>query len=267
MTVDIIIHGMLGRMGREIANIVLNDKETRLVGATEKPGHPAIGKDTGDYLGVGKTGVPVSSSLSDIPIEKSVVIDFTTPESTRLLLNEINDRTLSIVIGTTGLSENDFSIIKNTAKKNAVLCSPNMSLGVNFLFYLTQITSEKLGKDFDVEIIEAHHRFKKDSPSGTAKELGEIVAAALNSSYNESIRNGRSGITGKRGSKEIGMHAVRGGDIVGDHTVLFAGDGERLELKHTAQNRATFAKGAVKAAKWLNTQAPGLYTMRDLMDF
>jgi 4-hydroxy-tetrahydrodipicolinate reductase len=142
-----------------------------------------------------------------------------------------------------------------------------MSLGVNVLFHLTRIATEKLGNIYDIEIIEAHHKFKKDSPSGTAKRLGEIASAALNLSYEDAVKNGRSGFTGERTSKEIGMHAVRGGDIVGEHTVLFAGLGEHLELKHTAHSRATFARGAIMASKWLKAQGPGFYSMRDLLGF
>jgi 4-hydroxy-tetrahydrodipicolinate reductase len=149
----------------------------------------------------------------------------------------------------------------------SILMSPNMSLGVNLLFYLTQVAAQRLRDGFDIEIIEAHHRMKKDAPSGTARRLGEIAAQARGLSYEQAVRNGREGMAGERPCNEIGMHAVRGGDIVGDHTVLFAGFGERIELRHAAQSRQTFARGAVAAAKWLADKPAGLYSMRDVLGF
>ncbi len=267
MRAKVIINGVLGRMGKQITGIVLDDKEVDLVGCIEASPNDAIGMDIGDALGLGKTGILICSSLKDVNINNAVIVDFTTPGATRSLLNEIKGTETRIVIGTTGLTETDLALIQEAAGSNAILFSPNMSLGVNFLFYLTKIAAEKLGKDFDIEIIEAHHRFKKDSPSGTAKRLGEIASAAIGYSYNDTIKHGREGIVGERSAKEIGMHAIRGGDIVGEHTVLFAGPGERLELKHCAQSRTTFAQGAVKAVKWLYTQPPGLYSMQDLLGF
>lgn len=267
MATNVIITGVLGRMGKEIARIVCADNDMILKGGTELPTHPAIGSDIGDSLGLGKTGIMVYPSLKEIECDNAVIIDFSSPASTRSLLDEIKGTETRIVIGTTGLTETDMMMIKETARTNAVLYSPNMSLGVNFLFYLTKIAAEKLGGEFDIEIIETHHRFKKDSPSGTAKRLGEIASEAIGCSYDDVIMHGRNGLVGERPAKEIGMHAVRGGDIVGDHTVLFAGPGERLELKHCAHSRATFAKGAVTAAKWLHTQPSGFYAMHDLLGF
>ena len=267
MAVNIIINGALGRMGREIAGIVLADEETHLVGCIEKQGHPAIGSDIGIFINAGTMGVSITSSLKDIPGDSAVVIDFTAPDSTRALLEEIEGTGRGVVTGTTGLTDDDMELMKKVAQKNAVLFSPNMSLGINFLFYLTQITAEKLGEDFNIEIIETHHKYKKDSPSGTAKLLGEIASKAIGCPDDETIKHGRAGLIGERPFKEIGMHSVRGGDIVGDHTVLFAGSGERLELKHTAHSRLTFAQGAVKAAKWLHAQGPGFYSMRDVLGF
>lgn len=267
MSVNIIINGALGRMGREIAGIVLADDETSLVGCIEKVGHPAIGSDIGSYIGGATIGISIASSVNDIPGEGAVVLDFTAPDSTRALLKDIEGKGRGVVTGTTGLTDDDMELMKKVSQKNAVLFSPNMSLGINFLFYLTQITAEKLGEDFNIEIIETHHKYKKDSPSGTAKLLGEIASKAIGCSNDETIKHGRAGIIGERPLKEIGMHSVRGGDIVGDHTVLFAGPGERLELKHTAHSRLTFAQGAVKAAKWLHSQGPGFYSMRDVLGF
>ena len=265
MAVDIIINGALGRMGKEIAGVVLSDEEVRLSGCIEKADHPETGTDIGSHIGLQKVKIPINSSLKEIPVNAAVVIDFTTPASTRSLLKEIKGTEAGIVIGTTGLTDDDMELLKEVSRTNAVLFSPNMSLGINFLYYLVQVTAKKLGKDFDIEIIEAHHKFKKDSPSGTAKALGEIVSKATGRFDNETIKYGRVGFVGERSSQEVGMHSVRGGDIVGDHTVLFAGTGERLELKHMAHSRVTFAKGAVRAAKWLHSKGPGLYSMRDVL--
>jgi len=267
MAVGIVVNGVLGRMGKEIAQTVFTDSEVVLRGCIEREGHPSLGADIGGFLGIEKTGVTIRSSLKEIAGNVDVIIDFTTPASTRSLLQEIQGTTTAIVIGTTGLSDSDMALIKKASGANAILFSPNMSLGVNFLFYLTQIAAERLGGDFDIEIIEAHHRFKKDSPSGTAKMLGEIAAAARGSSYKEAASHGREGVVSERPTEQIGMHAVRGGDIVGDHTVLFAGIGERLEIRHCAHSRTTFARGAVKAAKWLHDQKPGLYSMRNVLGF
>ncbi len=267
MAVNIIINGVLGRMGREIAGIVLADEETHLVGCVEERGNPAIGSDIGSFIGCGTTGISITSSLKDIHVDTAVVMDFTAPDSTRALLEEIEGTGIGVVTGTTGLTDGDMELMEKVSKKNAVLFSPNMSLGINFLFYLTKITAEKLGDDFNIEIIETHHKYKKDSPSGTAKLLGEIASKAIGCSDNETIKHGRTGFIGERPLKEIGMHSIRGGDIVGDHTVLFAGSGERLELKHTAHSRLTFAQGAVKAAKWLHLKGPGFYSMHDVLGF
>jgi 4-hydroxy-tetrahydrodipicolinate reductase len=266
MAVSIIINGILGRMGREIARIIAADSKTTCVGGIEMPGHSAMGSDIGAQLGIDEIkGVVLSASLSEVEARPAVVIDFTAPAVTCALLEEIKGTDTRIVIGTTGLSDKDMRLVQEVSRKTAVFFSPNMSVGVNFLFQLTKLAAEKLGNDFDIEIIETHHHFKKDSPSGTAKRLGEIVAKAINTSYDESVRNGRDGIVGERGRKEIGMHAVRGGDIAGEHTVLFAGMGERIELKHCAHSRSNFAQGAVTAAKWLCDKPAGLYSMQDML--
>lgn len=270
--IHVIINGILGRMGKEIAHIVLNDQEMQLIGCTEKEGHSSLGMDIGELLGYGKMNTAITSSVQQIPLDltnNAVIIDFTTPNSTRKLVQELqtNNIKAKLVIGTTGLADLDIQTIHSLSQISAVLYSPNMSLGINYLFYLTQITAEKLGEDFDIEIIETHHRFKKDSPSGTAQRLGEIAAKTIHSSYSKAVTHGRKGLSNGRRKREIGIHAVRGGDIVGDHTVLFAGLGERLELRHSAQNRTTFAQGAVKAAKWLSSQSSGFYSMRDLLGF
>ena len=265
MTTDIIIIGCLGKMGREIASCVLEDAECRLVGCVEYAGHPSIGMDYGECTGRGTLGVSLSGSLKNLPVDTSVIIDFTSPQATLSFLEECSGKKARIVIGTTGIDPAGIEKIKGASKTVPVVFSPNMSLGVNLLFVLTELAAKKLGTTFDIEIVEAHHRFKKDSPSGTAVRLGEIAASAIGMTYDEAIRNGRAGMAGPRSNREIGMHAVRGGDIVGDHTVMFAGLGERLELRHVATSRSTLARGAVAAAQWLAMQKPGLYTMRDVL--
>lgn len=265
MSLDVIVTGVLGRMGREICLLVLEDKGLVLAGCTEIPGHPAIGSDIGGHLGVGEVGTAVGPSVLGLPLDNAVIIDFTSPQSTVSLLGDIENTAARVVIGTTGLGEAQKDEVERSAGKRGIIMSPNMSLGVNLLFYLTKIAARRLGAEFDVEILEAHHRYKKDAPSGTARHLGEIVSDARGVSYAEAVRDGRSGLVGERTAREIGMHAVRGGDIVGDHTVLFAGTGERVELRHLAQSRRTFARGAIVAAMWLAGRPAGLYSMNDVL--
>jgi 4-hydroxy-tetrahydrodipicolinate reductase len=265
MATSIIVTGALGKMGREILTCALADSAVHVRGCTEIPGQKNIGKDIGTLLGAEAHGVLLSDDIASVSCDKSVVVDFSAPLATMNLLRKISQNNTAVVIGTTGLSEEQTQKIRQFSKKHAVVFSPNMSLGVNLLFYITEMVASKLKDEFDIEIIEAHHRFKKDAPSGTAKRLGEIAAEALGTTYNNAVKNGRAGIVGQRTKKEIGMHAVRGGDIVGDHTVLFAGLGERLELRHIAHSRSTLARGAVLAAKWVITRSPGIYSMKDVL--
>lgn len=268
MALGIIIIGALGRMGKEIAEIVLSDKNCSLRGALEYPEHPNSGEDYGTCIGKGTLGIPVAKSLSDIDCSNAISIDFSSPKSTTSLIPLAASLHLPTVIGTTGITATDLQLINSFADRIPLLFSPNMSLGVNLLFLITGLVADRLKDDYDIEIIEAHHRFKKDAPSGTAKRLGEIVADSLDVSYDDCVKNGRSGIsTSDRSRREIGMHAVRAGDIVGDHTVLFSGIGERIELRHMAHSRSTFAQGSVSAAKWLSKQQPGSYSMRDMLGF
>jgi 4-hydroxy-tetrahydrodipicolinate reductase len=262
----VVINGALGKMGGETGAVVLDDASVRLVAAVERPGHPRAGDDYGTCIGKGAIGVKVTDSWKDIDGEKTVIIDFSSPPSTDELLRLAKSKKMRLVIGTTGLSEQCLGRAKKIAESMPVLVSPNMSLGVNLLFSLTALASSILKNDFDIEIIEAHHRLKKDAPSGTARRLGEIIAETYGLPYEQVVRNGRSGNTGAGRSKnEVGIHAIRGGDIVGDHTVLFAGMGERIELRHSAHTRATLARGAVTAAKWLATKGPGYYSMKDVL--
>ncbi len=253
-------------MGSEIISVILGDAGARLSGAVEIPGHPGLGKDVGELLGKGRFEIPLSADLSEATDSKCVIIDFTSPAGTKQVLQHIAENGGRAVIGTTGLDESMDSLISEASRRGAVLTSPNMSLGVNLLFYLTDQVSRRLGEEYDIEVVEAHHRHKKDSPSGTAKRLGEIAAAARDLTYRDAVRNGREGIVGERTTKEIGMHAVRGGGIIGDHTVMFAGLEECIELRHRALNRNAFARGAVVAAKWLEKAEPGQYSMRHVLN-
>jgi len=265
---NIVIVGALGRMGVEIAKVILEDGEARIAGCVEYAQHPKMGQNYGLAIGADCGDLPVCPTIEDTGVKEGVVIDFSSVPSTRTNLQMAGTLKLPMVVGTTGLEPVDHEFAQRAAGSVPVLVSSNMSLGVNLLFSLTEFVAKRLGGGgaFDIEIVEAHHRFKKDSPSGTARTLGEIAAAAIGLTYDDAIVNGRSGMAeGTRPPMEIGMHAVRGGDIVGDHTVLFAGIGERLELRHTAHNRGIFARGAVTAAKWIASKQPGLYTMKDVL--
>jgi 4-hydroxy-tetrahydrodipicolinate reductase len=267
MTINVIAIGALGKMGREIVSCALDDAGIKLTGCVEQAGHPQTGRDIGECVGRGNVGINVTNDALSLPIETSVIVDFTSPQSTMALCDGIASRRTAMVIGTTGLSDTELLKVRKLSGVCPIVLSPNMSLGVNLLFHLTGIVASRLKDDFDIEIIEAHHRFKKDAPSGTAKKLGEIAASAIGLSYKDAIVDGRTGMTGERKKKEIGMHAVRGGDIVGDHTVLFAALGERLELRHMMHSRSTLARGALVAAKWLSSMKPGFYTMLDVLGF
>jgi len=260
----LIVVGALGRMGKEIARVALADSTVTLAGCVEVATHPDIGRDYGTLLGEKPLGVALCGDIVGLPITESVIIDFSVAANIDALLDKIAGRSTRVVIGTTGLSDASVQKIRGCARSIPVVFSPNYSLGVNLLFYLTEVAAARL-KEFDLEVIEAHHHHKADAPSGTARRIGEILAASRGLSYDKAVRNGRAGMVGARTRDEIGMHAVRGGDIAGDHTVLFAGAGERLELRHMAHSRAPLAQGAVHAAKWLASQTPGLYSMRDVL--
>ena len=246
--IKIIICGIKGRMGRLIAQLADNDKNIKLVGGTEKPGD----REYPDKL--------------ETIIEKAdVVIDFTTPSLSIENLKTAAARKKAAVIGTTGFTEQQLTEIDKISREIPCVCSPNMSTGVNLMFNLVSRISEKL-PDYDIEIIEKHHRRKKDAPSGTAKKIADNISKTLNLSPDKSCVHGRQGTTGERPHNQIGIHAVRAGDIVGEHTIIWAGPGETLELTHRALSRATFAQGALKAAKFAAAAAPGLYTMQDVLE-
>jgi len=257
--IKIAVTGGAGRMGSLIGKLAIEDEDVKLVGVTERPDSALLGKEF-------SRGVRFYPSISAIPEKPDVVIDFTTPEATQKLLDEAEKLGFALVIGTTGFSEEEKKRIEEVAEKVPVVFSPNMSLGVNLLFKLVAEAVKALkDKGYDVEIFEMHHRFKKDAPSGTALRLAEIVAENLGVELEEAAAYGRRGIVGERRPNEIGVLSARMGDVVGDHTVFFATQGERLELTHRATSRETFARGAITAAKWVAGREPGLYTMFDVL--
>ncbi len=259
----IAIAGAAGRMGRTLVEACTKQEGVRLVAATARPGTAEVGTDAGELVGVGKLGVAIGTDLSGVDFD--VLVDFTTPRTTLANVDLCRDAGKRMVIGTTGLDEAGRARIAAAAKDIAIVFAPNMSVGVNLCFQLLDLAARVLGNDVDVEIIEAHHRHKVDAPSGTALRMGEIVARALKRDLEECGVYGRHGVTGERPRKAIGFSAVRAGDIVGEHTVLFAGGSERIEITHRAESRLTFANGALRAARWLAHKETGLYDMQDVL--
>ncbi len=255
--VKVAVTGAAGRMGRTILSVCSEDPEVEVVGAVEAPGSPAVGSQV--------AGVTVTDSMEEAFSQAQVVIDFTVPEATVKALEVCRERGIAMVIGTTGLSPQQKEEVEEASRTIPIVFSPNMSVGVNLLFRLAQQVAKVLGEDYDVEIVEVHHRFKKDAPSGTALRLAEVIAEALGRDLDQCMTTGRRGNVGERNPKEIGVFAVRAGDVVGEHTVIFGGLGERIELVHRAHSRETFARGAVRAAKWVADKGPGLYTMWDVL--
>ena len=265
---SIVVAGAAGRMGKRLIDLVNAQEGAEVVGALEYSEHPFLGRDAGEVAGIGLLDVPLVGSFAGLSGSRAeVMIDFTAPQATLANLEWAQTESVAMVIGTTGMSESEREQISLAAKKIPVVFAPNMSVGVNVLFKIAAEVAAILGEDFDVEILEAHHRLKKDAPSGTAVRLGEIVAETLGRDYPQDAVFAREGFTGERTQREIGMQTLRAGDIVGEHTVMFGGMGERLELIHRAHSRDNFAAGAVRAALWLEGRAPGLYDMQDVLGF
>jgi len=237
----LLVHGSTGRLGKAIVEVAQSQPDLAIKGATRQD--------------------PVDKLIGSA----DVVIDVTTPAGTMAVAGLCSENPAPLVVGTTGHNQEQIEALHLVSQRCPVLLAPNFSLGVNLLFWMAETVAAKLGKDFDVEIVELHHRLKKDAPSGTAKRLAELVAAARRLTYEKNARHGREGLVGERPVDEIGVHAVRGGDIIGEHTVLFAGLGERIELTHKASSRETFARGAIQAARWIVGRSPGLYEMRDVL--
>ena len=259
------ISGAAGRMGRVLVEACQAQAGCELGAAFEQAGHPAIGSDAGLLAGLPAAGVTVASDEDFVAGEFDVLVEFTSPEASLKHLAHCRKLGRKMVIGTTGMDEVARTAVHDAGQDIALVFAPNMSIGVNLCFALLRTAAAALENDYDVEIIEAHHRHKVDSPSGTALRMGEIVAEQLQRNLSETAVFGREGQVGERPAKEIGFATVRGGDIVGDHTVLFAGPGERIEITHKAASRMTFARGAMRAARWLSERSAGIYDMQDVL--
>ncbi len=263
--VKAIVTGAAGRMGSRIINILSTTDGFSLGAALEKKGHPAVGQDAGQAAGIGATGVKITDDPASALRSGDVLIDFTFPEVSLGHLKACAEQGKAAVIGSTGFTKEHLAEVSKYVQTVPCVLSPNMSVGVNVCFKVLADLAKILGPDFDAEIVEWHHRLKKDAPSGTAVRMGEVVAGALGRNYREVAKYHREGMTGARTNEEIGMQTVRGGDIVGEHTVFFIGMGERIELTHRAHTRDMFARGAVRAAKWVIGKKPGLYDMQDVL--
>ncbi|MDO8427295.1 MAG: 4-hydroxy-tetrahydrodipicolinate reductase [Deltaproteobacteria bacterium] len=259
------VTGAAGRMGTAIVGALAGNPRIELSGALEREDSPALGKDAGEAAGRGRAGVKITSDRVKAFKKADVIIDFSTPDSSMKVLEDAVELNKAVVIGTTGFSLHQRELIKELCLKTRAVMAPNMSIGVNLLLKLVSQASAVLGSDYDIEIIEAHHRHKKDSPSGTAIRIAEVIATTLKRDLEKVAVYERKGIIGERRPEDIGIQSIRAGDIVGDHTVLFGGIGERIELTHRASSRDTFAMGAVKAAVWVVDKPNGLYDMQDVL--
>ncbi|MEM9967555.1 MAG: 4-hydroxy-tetrahydrodipicolinate reductase [Pseudomonadota bacterium] len=263
--VRVVITGASGRMGQMLITQVIASDQMRLTAALERPDHPWIGQDVGIAMGISKLGVVVTDAASHAFATADAVIDFTAPAAT-LAFSRLAAETRCVhVIGTTGMTEKEISDLDQAAQKTALIRAGNMSLGVNLLAQLTKRVAAALDPDFDIEVVEAHHNEKVDAPSGTALMLGEAAAAGRGVALSSVSDRGRDGLTGARKRGDIGFTAIRGGDIVGEHDVIFAAAGERIVLRHIASDRSIFARGALKAALWGQGRSPGHYTMLDVL--
>jgi 4-hydroxy-tetrahydrodipicolinate reductase len=258
---SIAITGAAGRMGARLIALARQDPELEVLAAIERPDHPQMGKDAGEIAGIGPIGIPITFDLRPTP---QVLLDFTAPHSMRHWLKTCRDRRIAMVIGTTGLQRPDHASIDQASADIAILQSPNMSLGVAVLCKVAGQIAQMLGDEYDKEIVEAHHRFKKDAPSGTALALAESILKAMNKTSKDLVYD-RHGDDAPRQPGQIGLHALRVGDEVGRHTAYFAALGERLEITHVATSRDTFAHGALRAAKWLAGRKPARYAMPDVL--
>lgn len=265
MTPNIAIAGAAGRMGRQLIEACTQSPNTRLTAALEHPHSTLIGSDAGELAGIQKLNIPVVADLHAVLNNFDILIDFTTPDATLAHLQTCRMAGKRMIIGTTGLSAPQRTQISQAAQDIAIVFAPNMSVGVNLSFKLLEIAAKILGDSFDIEIIEAHHRHKLDAPSGTALRMGEIIANTLGRDLTQCAIYGRQGKTGERDRHTIGFETIRAGDIVGEHTVLFADTGERLEITHKATSRMTFAKGAMRAAQWVMQHEKGLFDMQDVL--
>ncbi len=264
--IHVAIAGAAGRMGRQLLDACSRVESIRCSVASEHPDSPFIGADAGEIAGIGRLGIPITADLAPLVDRFDLLIDFTKPAVTIAHLALCRSAGKAMVIGTTGLSTEQKAEIAAGAARIPIVFAPNMSVGVNLCLKLLELAARTLGDSVDIEILEAHHRHKVDAPSGTALAMGQTSAGVLGRDLAQCAVYGREGVTGERDRNTIGFATIRAGDIVGDHTVLFADDGERIEITHRASSRMTFAKGAARAAAWLANRPPGLYDMRDVLD-
>jgi len=262
---DVVVAGAAGRMGNRLVALLQEDKELRLVAALEAPGHPALGRDAGEAAGVGRLTVPITADAEAALGKDRILIEFSVPEASLAHARLVARQGGRAVIGTTGFTAAQRGELAAIGRSIAILVAPNMSVGVNVAFRILADMARMLGDDYDVEIVETHHRFKKDAPSGTALRMAEVVAEALGRDLAKTAVYDRHDKLAERSRKEIGMAALRSGDVVGEHTVSFGALGERLELTHRAQSRDNFARGALRGARFIATAKPGLYSMQDVL--
>jgi 4-hydroxy-tetrahydrodipicolinate reductase len=262
---NIAVAGASGRMGRMLVEAIAAAPDAQLSGALDRAGSDAIGQDAGAFGGQ-LTGVPITSDFATGLAGADCLIDFTRPEGTLEHLAYCAEHGIKLVIGTTGFDDAGKEAIREAAEKTAIVFAPNMSVGVNVTLKLLQLAAKSLSEGYDIEIVEAHHRHKVDAPSGTALKMGEVIADALGRDLKDCAVYGREGVTGARDPSTIGFATIRGGDIVGDHTVLFAGTGERIEITHKSSSRVTYAHGALRAAQFLADKTTGLFDMQDVLD-
>ncbi len=264
MTHKIAVAGTSGRMGQMLVDAVRSADDCTLTGALDIAASPAIGKDAGSFSGQ-PTGVLITSDMHEGLKGSQVLIDFTRPEGTMAHLKVCRELGVAVVIGTTGFTEAQKAEISIAAKEIAIMMAPNMSVGVNVTLKLLEMAAKALATGYDIEIVEAHHRHKVDAPSGTALKMGEVIASALGRDLKDCAVYAREGVTGERDPSSIGFATIRGGDIVGDHTVLFAGTGERIEISHKSSSRSTYAQGSLRAVRFLTGQRTGLFDMFDVL--
>ena len=264
--IRVAVVGAVGRVGRMLLEAVAGDEQCQLGAAVIKQGESLLGVDAGELVGVGPLGVPLTDDLAQVVDDFDVLIDFTTPPATMAHVELCRVHAKGIVIGTTGLSQEQKDTLARAAQKTAVVFAPNMSIGVNLVLRLLEVAARVLGDEADIEIIEAHHRHKVDSPSGTALKMGEVVADTLGRDLQACALYGREGPIGPRERETIGFATVRGGDVVGDHTVLFACEGERIEVTHKASSRMIYVRGALRAVHFIADKRAGLFDMQDVLD-
>ena len=264
--IKVSVVGAAGRMGQRIIYYLSGDDGIKVVGAKESDNHPSLGIDPGILAGEGELGIPITSDIDESCSGADVIVDFSSPKSTLLNASYASGEGKSMVIGTTGFTDKESGELKELCQGIPCVISANMSIGVNVMIEATRILAQALGDDYDVEITETHHKHKVDSPSGTAIMIGQAAAEGLRRDFRKVARFTRHGRIGERKLDEIGIQSVRGGDVVGEHTVMFLGDSERIELTHRAFSRDNFARGVLRAVKWIYGKPPGVYTMKDVLD-